>query len=179
MTMNYNEVHDLVYKHNAYVFGFKKLLSMFICILFLSIFILPVESIASHKEPNILLIIDHDKLINMVKKHDGKTVVVFWAPWCFYCKKEVKAFNSDKEFFKDNNLKVILLSPPGDTKSSIKFLASIKNSFPAYARDNSLKKKLRVSSIPVTVIYTPDGEVYDSERGAKDINALKEMLEEY
>lgn len=157
----------------------KKCLSLSAAVLLFLIMTFASTSFASHKNPSMLLVIEHPKLINLVKAHNGKTVVVFWAPWCPYCKKEVKLFNENSAFFKENNLNVILLSPPEDTEDSIRFLSSINNSFPAYARDSSLKRKLRVTSIPDTFVFTSDGKVYDRERGAKDMQSLKYMIEEY
>jgi len=47
----------------------------------------------------------------MLKKHNDTTYVInFWATWCRPCVKEMPAFNNLQQEYKDNKIKIILVS---------------------------------------------------------------------
>lgn len=151
----------------------KKHTSIFLLIL-LSLFITP-SAFATHS----LVTIDKAQLLEKIKAHDGKSVVIFWAPWCPWCKKEIEEFTQNKDYFEKNNLQVILLSPPKDNERSLRYLRYLRTPFKAFARSDSLKSDLRITSIPVTITYTPDGHILEMARGAKCMADLEYMLEDY
>lgn len=144
-------------------------------ILFLLAFFITQPAFATHS----LVTIDKPQLIEKIKAHDGKSVVVFWAPWCPWCKKEIEEFSANKEYFEQNNLQVILLSPPKDNAKSLRYLRYKQIPFKAFARAESLKKDYRITSIPVTITYSNDGRILEMARGAKSMADLEYMLEDY
>ena len=122
---------------------------------------------------------DMDDIMSAVKSHDGRTLLVLWAPWCPYCLKELKTVRDNYDYFQSNNVQVIGISRQGEI--SLAQGAVDREGFPHrfIAVPAGLMKDLqRQPGIPVSIVYNPDGTVYDFEIGAQEMVDLKIMLED-
>ncbi len=70
-----------------------------------------------------------DGLLKEVKSHDAKTMVVFWAPWCPFCIRELKIIRDNPQFISNNNLQIIGLTKKSDKRQSLKFVKREKMNF--------------------------------------------------
>ena len=94
----------------------------------------------------------------------GQTVVLnFWATWCPPCRVELPSFIR----FARNNPDIAVLglsvqSPPNDLK---KMVTDRDIPYPILIVDGETAEKFRVTSLPTTIVITPDGQVRSAHAG--------------
>ena len=94
----------------------------------------------------------------------GQTVVLnFWATWCPPCRVELPSFVR----FANKNPDIAVLglsvqSPPNDLK---KMVAERDIPYPILIVDGETAEKYRVTSLPTTIVITPDGQVRSAHAG--------------
>lgn len=119
-------------------------------------------------------------LMQQVKSHDSKTMVVFWAPWCPFCMRELKVIRDNPEFVKENNLQIIALTKRPDKGRAIAFVEKEKMPFRFFIAEQEIYDKLqRIDAVPLTLVYNNEGKLLDFEYGKQDIDDLALMLEDY
>jgi len=120
-----------------------------------------------------------DGLMKEIKSHNAKTMVVFWAPWCPYCMRELKIIRDNPQFISNNNLQLIGLVKRKDKKQSIRFVKREKMNFKFLVAKQEIYDKLqRIDAVPLTLVYDNKGNLLDSEYGKQDIEDLALMLED-
>jgi len=120
-----------------------------------------------------------DGLLKEVKAHNAKTMVVFWAPWCPFCMKELKLIRDNPQFIINNNLQVIGLTKENDKKRAIAFVEDEKMPFKFFIANREIYKKLQqIDAVPLTLIYSNTGKLLDSEYGKQNLDDLALMLED-
>jgi len=123
--------------------------------------------------------INMEGLMKEVKAHDAKTMVVFWAPWCPYCMRELRIIRDNPEFVEKNNLQVIGLTKIKDKHASIGFVEKEKMPFKFFIAEQEIYDELqRINAVPLTIVYNNKGEQLDLEYGKQDIEDLALMLED-
>ncbi len=120
-----------------------------------------------------------DGLLKEVKSHDAKTMVVFWAPWCPFCIRELKIIRDNPQFISNNNLQIIGLTKKSDKRQSLKFVKREKMNFKFFIAKQEVYNKLqRIDAVPLTLVYDNQGNLLDEEYGKQDIEDLALMLED-
>ena len=108
----------------------------------------------------------------------GKPIVVnFWASWCPPCKAELPHFDKlSKEY--QGKVHFLMVNLSGENKESVKnFVESNGYAFPLYFDDkDSGQKAYSVSSIPVTVFITADGNIGSQRMGAMSEATLRNYI---
>ena len=96
--------------------------------------------------------------------YKGKTVVLnFWATWCKPCIMEIPEF---KEFSEENpDIPVFGIAVDGNVAELKRFAARHKITYPILRANSDVKKQYKVSSLPMTVIIDPEGEIKDVHIG--------------
>jgi thiol-disulfide isomerase/thioredoxin len=96
----------------------------------------------------------------------GKVIVMdFWATWCGPCRVQHPLYEQVKKRFADKDDVVFLaINTDEDTKLVQPFIESNKWSNVVYFEDG-LSTLLRVSSIPTTIVFDKQGQVYSRMNG--------------
>lgn len=96
--------------------------------------------------------------------YKGKTVVLnFWATWCKPCLMEIPEFVKFSESHPD--IPVLGVAVDGTLPKLKRFQKKHGISYPILKADSKIQKEYQVSSLPMTVIIGPDGEVKDVHVG--------------
>ncbi|ADD67808.1 alkyl hydroperoxide reductase/ Thiol specific antioxidant/ Mal allergen [Denitrovibrio acetiphilus DSM 12809] len=123
--------------------------------------------------------VDLDGLLKEVRAHDAKTMVVFWAPWCPFCIRELKILRNNPQFATNNNLQIIGLTKRNDRRAAVNFVKKQKMPFRFFIAEQDVYDKLqRIDAVPLTVVFSKEGKVLDYEYGKQDIEDLALMLED-
>ncbi|PLX66614.1 MAG: hypothetical protein C0602_11110 [Denitrovibrio sp.] len=121
-----------------------------------------------------------DGLMKEVKSHDGKTMVIFWAPWCPWCLKELKVIRDNPKFVSDNNLQIIGITKLNDKGKAENLVEHEKMPFRFIIGEKDIYDKLqRIDAVPLTIVYSNKGEQLDLEYGKQSIEDLNLMVEDY
>jgi len=95
-------------------------------------------------------------------EHQGKTMIVnFFASWCPPCRGETPDFVAAYEKHKDKNFVIIGLSVDKSASDAVKFMKEFGITYPVYLADNSLGAEMSIGTIPTSMIYKPDGKLFD------------------
>lgn len=134
---------------------------------------------------SVLSYADDMKSINMaglmkeVRAHDAKTMVVFWAPWCPHCMRELKIIRDNPQFVQNNNLQIIGLTQHKDKSASEAFVKRENIPFRFFLAEQEIYDELqRIKAVPLTVVFNNEGKVLDYEYGKQSIEDLALMLED-
>ena len=120
----------------------------------------------------------------LTKDPSAKAILVnVWASWCMPCREELPALVQLQHELGDQGLKLILVSADFDVPMDklTTFLAGQGVDFPTYLKvekDQDFMKALSsdwAGAIPVTFLYTNDGELFDFWEGmaTKDVFTAK------
>ena len=102
----------------------------------------------------------------------GQTVVLnFWATWCGPCKMEIPEFRAFVETHPD--VPVLGLAVDKNAAKVAPFSRQNKINYPILLADQAVQRAYNVSSLPMTVIVGPEGEVIDVHVGVM----LKQQIE--
>lgn len=145
-------------------------------ILFLLTFFISFSAFASDvKHP----VIGNKELMEQIKAHDTKTMVIFWAPWCPFCVRELKIIRDNPNFVKFNNLQIIGLNKNSDRHTSIRYAAKENLPFRFFtAKSEIYDKYQKIDAVPLTIVFSNEGKILDLEYGKQDIEDLALMLED-
>jgi thiol-disulfide isomerase/thioredoxin len=96
----------------------------------------------------------------------GKVVIMdFWATWCGPCRVQHPLYNKLREHFEKQKEVVFLFIDTDEDHSTVpEFVAAQKWDVPVWYEDG-LAYLLKVSSIPTTVIFGPDGQLVSRMTG--------------
>ncbi len=95
---------------------------------------------------------------------EGQTVVLnFWATWCGPCKMEIPEFRSFVEEHPD--VPVLGIAVDGTTSKLRQFAKRNKMNYPILKGDSEIQRAYNVSSLPMTVVVDPTGEIADVHIG--------------
>lgn len=96
------------------------------------------------------------------KEYAGKTMIVnFFASWCPPCRGETPDFVKAYEKHKDNNFVIIGISTDRKKLDIDKFIKEFSVTYPVYHADNALGAEMGIQTIPTSIIYKPDGKLFD------------------
>ena len=104
-----------------------------------------------------------------LSEQKGKVVFInLWASWCGPCVRELPALCDLYEHYKDDEEVVILAINQGESQKALdKFVEEKGYSIPvAYDHTSKLGKLFEQDSIPVTMIFDKDGNLFDTVIGA-------------
>jgi thiol-disulfide isomerase/thioredoxin len=121
-----------------------------------------------------------DNSIFELNQHPNKYILLdFWGTWCNPCIAlipELKALNS---VFGDKNLTIVSVAYDRKTQKVIDFVKKEQMNWEhvfvnqTQPDKNSLVEKLKVTSVPTTILIAPDGKIIARN---KTMNELKEIL---
>lgn len=96
------------------------------------------------------------------EEHQGKTLIVnFFASWCPPCRGETPDFVQAYEKNKDNGFVIVGLSLDKKAEDAAAFISEFGVTYPVYQADNALGAEMNISTIPTSLIYKPDGKLFD------------------
>lgn len=111
-----------------------------------------------------------------VKQFKGKTIFInIWATWCGPCRAEMPSIQN--LYNKVDHEKVIFimlsLDREQDKEKVVKFVKDKAYSFPVYVPSGNLPIQLQVTSIPTTLVISPEGKIVSRESGAANYDTDK------
>ena len=110
------------------------------------------------------------------EEYKGKTLIVnFFASWCPPCRGETPDFIAAYEKHKDNNFVIVGISIDKKYKDAVKFIDEFGVTYPVYHGDSKLGAEMNISTIPTSIVYKPDGKLFDIVVGplsAKELDIL-------
>jgi len=109
-------------------------------------------------------------------QYAGKTMIVnYFASWCPPCRGETPDFIEAYEKHKDSDFVIIGISVDKKPEEAAKFVKEFGVTYPVYHADNSLGAEMNIGTIPTSMIYKPDGKLYDIIVGpmtTKELNII-------
>lgn len=101
--------------------------------------------------------------VNQLKEENkGKVMIVnFFASWCPPCRGETPDFVAAYEKHKDSNFVIVGISVDKTAADAQKYVDEFKVPYPIYLADNALGSEMNISTIPTSIIYKPDGKLFD------------------
>ncbi|MBZ4644463.1 MAG: alkyl hydroperoxide reductase/Thiol specific antioxidant/Mal allergen [Deferribacteraceae bacterium] len=118
------------------------------------------------------------KNLSEIANGQDYTVLVFWATYCPFCKKELKDINSEYHKFTEKNVRVIALSTDLIKSTVENFLKTANYKFETYIASEDIKKQFNIHYIPVTVIIDKNGDLHDITPGRKSVKDIFEMMQD-
>ena len=96
--------------------------------------------------------------------YEGQTIVLnFWATWCGPCRSEIPEF---RQFVHDHpDIPVLGIAVDGSVSKLRQFAKQNRMNYPVLQGDSSVQQDYNVSSLPMTVIVGPDGQIDDVHIG--------------
>lgn len=96
------------------------------------------------------------------EEHKGKVMIVnFFASWCPPCRGETPDFVAAYEKHKAENFVIVGLSVDKKPEDAAKFVEEFKITYPVYLADGALGSEMSIGTIPTSLIYKPDGKLFD------------------
>jgi peroxiredoxin len=122
--------------------------------------------------------IDESGLNKLLHQGYNKTVLVFWATYCPYCKALLQTINENINYLKKNKINIIAISVDKKPSLVTEFVQKVKYPFNFYIDKGDLKRKFNAYYIPLTAIFDKDGHLEDTFPGNKPFSELKSYLED-
>ena len=96
--------------------------------------------------------------------YEGQTVVLnFWATWCGPCRTEIPEF---RQFVNEHpDIPVFGIAVDGSVSKLRQFAKQNRMNYPVLKGDSAIQQDYSVSSLPMTVIIGPDGQIEDVHIG--------------
>lgn len=96
--------------------------------------------------------------------YEGQTVVLnFWATWCGPCRSEIPEF---RQFVNEHpDIPVLGIAVDGSMSKLRQFAKQNRMNYPVLKGDTEIQHEYNVSSLPMTVIVGPDGQIDDVHVG--------------
>lgn len=114
------------------------------------------------------------------EQHKGKTLIVnFFASWCPPCRGETPDFTEAYSRHKDNNFVIVGLSLDKTPAEAAGFVDEFNVNYPVYHADSSLGSEMNIGTIPTSIIYKPDGKLFDIVVGpltAKELDIIADSF---
>lgn len=146
----------------------KKIFIMLTCVLFFSV---------SAFSADLPVLKSKADLASIAKKYSGKTMVVFWAPWCPHCMRELRMLRDNPAFIKKNRIQVIGMVKENDASSAADTIKDEKFPFKFFAGTKDLySEMMKIDAVPYTVIFGNKGNIIDFEYGEQKTDELELML---
>lgn len=97
----------------------------------------------------------------------GKVIVMdFWATWCGPCRVQHPLYEKVKQKFLDNDDVIFLAINTDEDSNAVKpFLASNEWNTKSVYFEDGLSDLLRVSSIPTTIVFDKNGQIFSRMNG--------------
>lgn len=107
---------------------------------------------------------DLDNAKHVLSDYRGQTVVLnFWATWCGPCRTEIPILN---DFAADNpDIPVLGIATDGPPKKLAEAAEALGIDYPVLVGTDSVTSDYQVSTIPMTVVVGPEGELKDVHIG--------------
>ncbi|MGC8925217.1 MAG: TlpA family protein disulfide reductase [Calditerrivibrio sp.] len=122
--------------------------------------------------------IDESGLNKLLHQGYNKTVLVFWATYCPYCKALLQTLNENINYLKKNKINIIAISVDKKPSLVTEFVQKVKYPFNFYIDKGDLKRKFNAYYIPLTTIFDKYGHLEDTFPGNKPFSELKSYLED-
>ncbi|MGB9731023.1 MULTISPECIES: TlpA family protein disulfide reductase [Calditerrivibrio] len=122
--------------------------------------------------------IDESGLNKLLHQGYNKTVLVFWATYCPYCKALLQTLNENINYLKKNKINIIAISVDKKPSLVTEFVQKVKYPFNFYIDKGDLKRKFNAYYIPLTAIFDKYGHLEDTFPGNKPFSELKSYLED-
>lgn len=113
----------------------------------------------------------------------GEAVVMnFWASWCKPCQLELPALQKIAGERKGQKVRVITVNLDTTAAAARKFIDKRKLSLPVYRLAPEVLRALNLQSVPVNIIFAPDGKVAATWSGystdfERNLNALLDSFQ--
>lgn len=124
---------------------------------------------------NRLSVKEYEGIIKGVK---SDVIVVFWASYCSYCKKEIKELHENNLFLSKKHINVILVAIDKVENSAKRAYKKLNVNYPFYLASEELVNHINARFVPITAVYNEKGELVDIAPGYKTFDEILEMLKE-
>lgn len=126
-----------------------------------------------------LSVIKRADIADTLQAAKGKTVLInFFASWCPPCREEIPDLIKIRKDVGSDKLVMIGISVddnPGDLK---KMADKFPFNYPVFLAGPGVAQAFQVQSIPLNIVYGPDGSVVFAESGMIDYDTVKHILKQ-
>lgn len=100
----------------------------------------------------------------------GRTIFMnFWATWCAPCLAEMPDIHALYDEMKDE-VEFVMVSVDKSRDKAIRFVENKDYKFPVYFASSPVPKEYKTSSIPTTLVISPDGNIVTRREGMAKYN---------
>jgi len=109
----------------------------------------------------------------------GEVVVMeFWSTWCVYCKESLPEVQKLHERYKDRGLKVVAICCWDKTEKAGATAKAMRLSFDTLVDGDQVAEDYLVAGLPTYYVIDAQGKIAHAGAGAKQIDALRDAIEE-
>jgi len=120
------------------------------------------KNAADTEEPSTMEKVTKGYIDTLKEQHKGKTIIVnFFASWCPPCRGETPDFIQVYNENKDNDFVIVGISVDKTAKEAESFVKEFGVTYPVVLGDAPLGEEMKISTIPTSFIYKPDGKLFD------------------